>query len=315
MRLSWLKTEGRGGVRRSVLNFALLTALCLSMGSRWLVDDAYPAAASTLQSQALGAAVVAVLCGAWAGVRRWRGVVAARSVARSAIGRVLGTVLVVAGASSASVMAGRHLTAGYATLALALTPVVVIVVCGAIDDGAKGDPMRMLWPGLCGMAGLLTLLPIPAFKDLRPWLALGAMPILMGLGGSLLKGKGTSEDVRSSQGTMWIWSLGCLLAGATLLGLGVGRPGYGRSGLPFGAGLLDGWNVALTLLTLDRLGAAGWSTQFFLVPLVAIVESALLMRPMLDVRTWIGLGLLLFGATRILLPGEDSSSRVSVLRQ
>ena len=63
----------------------------------------------------------------------------------------------------------------------------------------------------------------------------------------------------------------------------------------------------LTLLVLRRLGVVRWSAQFLLIPLLTLLEGVLLLRPVLDFRSWMAFVLLAVSSGYLLAVGGDET--------
>jgi hypothetical protein len=271
-----------------------LALLCALAGSRWLLEGVWPETAASGMSEAAGCWIAAGLVGAagfWraAGSRRWGW--------RTAIGGGL----LLAGPALGAVVAGHHVSGNNGTLALSLVPVVVAVSLSG-SPGSEADGLSgRLWPGLAGLAGLLLLLPEPVFYDWRFTCGLVLIPLVTGVAGALtaLAVDGSDEDARSDPRGRKDWKIAALLmTGFLLLGAGGGLVGTGFH-LP--AAVLDGVAALLSLEVLERMGAIGWGAQFLLVPLLTMLEGAALLRPVLDVRSWVGFLLLAISGGYLLL--------------
>ena len=281
--------------------FALL---CILGASRWLLEGAVPAATSTMLSQGIGCALAAGLGAGGMAFRRMRQGRVVREHRRW-WGAAVGGCLVLVGPLLAQAIGGRRLGADAATLALALVPVVA-AVAGSADGGAEtGDLPGLLWPGLAGSAGLLLLLPQPSFSTWRPWFGLAALPLLVGLGGWMAVRPGVPGEGEAGSGEG-------PFCGALLLAAGVfgafwwASPNRSEGGVAWQALGLDCVMAVLTLLALRRLGARRWAAQFLVMPLLGLAEGLVFLRPVLDSRSWLGLGMVALGAGYQLLRGETS---------
>ncbi len=286
-----------------------LGLLCCLEGSRWLLEESLPATRPTLLSAAVGCAMAAVIVSVWRMLRRRRGQSSQLVLQRSGqVQRAVAAALVVTSPALCGTISDRHLNADVATIALALTPVVVAVavIAARTNDELAG----LLWPGLAGTAGLLLLLPEPSLSSWRMDVALVAMPLLSGVmsvfltsGDSALREGGTHADGRHN---CWI-ERGLLLA-AVLFGLAL-LPKlqiHEEMAFSWAASAVDGTISLLTLWTLQRVGPVRWSAQFLLTPLVTIAEGVALLRPALTARSWVGLFLLLLGGGYLLVPRTES---------
>lgn len=294
---------------------AAFTLLCVLASSRWLLEGAYPQSASTPFSQAAGCGLAA-LC--FAALRSSHERQPKRFFALPVAGagkRVICTALLLVGPALSTAIAGRRLHADDATLAMALVPTIVAVAASLGREDASSDITGMMWPGLAGLAGLLLLLPQPSFSRLLPWIGLVSLPVILGATATLLR---ASPPAVAPQGdrsdAAWAFAAGSAAAGICFLLLALGRAEGFPSGGPtwFAAGL-DAVLFVLTLWTLDRVGAAAWSAQFLLVPLLTLAEGIGFLHPVLDFRSWLGLGLLGLGAVRLLFYGRPQEGSTTGL--
>lgn len=307
--------------KTGVYGFWPLGALCLLSGSRWLLEGALPQAASTLSTEGVGCLMAAGLVG----------LLALRSRVRLGDypplrfqGLVIGVAgaLVLAGPAVAQVIAGRRISPDNGTLALALAPVVVAMLASGSGSAEGRDLPGMLWPGLAALTGLLLLLPQPAYSEWRPWLGLCSMPALVSVGAWWF---GQGWDDGGLRPSSWGGiSLG-LIGGAVVFAvLWVATIGFGSdggssafrggfwSGAWAGCGL-DGLSALLALLALQRLHAVRWVSQFLWIPLVGLLEGVVFLWPVLDARSWVGLGLVGVGAAYQLFRSADASNSVTML--
>lgn len=283
--------------------FALL---CVLASSRWLLESSLPLSGSTLRSQAFGCVLAAGLLGAIS-LKTMR---TTRSLTRKwTLFRVLGYTFALTGPAFAEATAGRHLGSSNWTLASALVPVVVTVGVAISHESGEGDLIGTLWPGLAGLTGLLLLLSEPAV-DWRGWAGLAMLPLLTGLG-AVLAGSGAAANPDAPPdagpvGATWVVPGGCLGAGLVFALLAPSRPD--GSVWSLSASSFDAMTFFLTMVSLERLGPARWSAQFLLVPLLALGEGLLVLRPFMDVRSWVGLVLIAISGGRLLFAGRHAGA-------
>lgn len=281
-----------------------LALLCLISGSRWLLENAVPAAQSSSLSAAGGCALAAMLllfC-LWAKRKH------ASRTPEACVGRlpwrtVSAGVLVLTAPALSGLLAGRHISGSAGTLALALTPVVAAVAaaaCGAENGGVAG----LLWPGLAGLAGLLLLLPEPDLSGWRMDAALVAMPLLAGGGAAIVGQNGNTKDhEHAAKGVrLEFWVLQTLGASAIVFLLIHLTTGRGEAWtFPLADLLADGFSFAMSVFVLLRMGPLRWSAQFLLLPLVTLLEGVMFLRPSLTARSWTGLLLIAIGGVYLLV--------------
>lgn len=287
----------------------IFAVLCVLVGSRWLIEAVLPNSGSTELTEAAGCIMAAGLAALPVVFRRVRSRASSSSFRPAKLSGTSALALV--GPALGASVAGRHVNGNNATLALALTPAVIAVALSARSHNDSGELTGRLWPGLAGLAGLLLLLPQPSLDSWRFLLALGLMPLLTGLGAafSLLGPRSPQEPARGDayvdadpQIVISLLIAGVLFAILTIAG------GLTQS-LPFSlsAAALDGLIFLLSLVVLARLGAVRWAAQFLLVPLLTMLEGAVVLRPVLDVRSWLGFALLAVSGGYLLYVGRGDS--------
>jgi drug/metabolite transporter (DMT)-like permease len=313
-----LADEGRWSTR--VHELWPLGALCLLSGSRWLVEGALPQTASTLSTEGIGCLMAAGLVGALALRSRSRPRVLPQSGLQALSVGVAGA-LVLTGPALAQVVAGSRISPDNGTLALALAPLVVAMLASGSGSTEGRDLPGMLWPGLAALTGLLLLLPQPAYSEWRPWLGLCTMPVLVSVGAWWFKRDWDESERRSGWGGIGLGLIGGAVVFAVLW---VAKFGFGSDGGssafggPFWSGAwagcgLDGLSALLALLALQRLRAVRWASQFLFIPFLALLEGMILLRPVLDVRSWVGLALVGLGAAYQLFRSPEASNSVTML--
>ncbi len=294
--------------------FALL---CVLNASRWLIEGAFPNTGSSAWSEAVGCLFVAACLLAWTRLGRQRRNQAPRE--GSSPYPVVTAAIVIAGVPIGTAIAGRSLNPNNVTLALALCPVVIAVVVSATGQGEGADLTGLLWPGLAGIAGLLLLVPEPSFGAWRPWIGMVAVPLLVGgAAGGYGSATRAVPDRALGDARAIAAGLGCAAGLLGLLAISHGRTGGGQ-GISLPAAALDGGTALLTLVALVRIGPVRWSAQFLLVPLLGLGEGVVVLRPLLDWRSYLAFGLLAMSAAYqwVALAGSvdpamdpDASSRV-----
>ncbi len=295
----------------NVSGFVLLALLCLLLAVRWMSAAAWSNTQPSRASEALGAVLAAA--GLLVPVLVHGGV-RSREVARSEgrraerwpVAVVMAGALLFAGLN-AGVAAGDASPKGTDLLiALALTPVVVavvLVVRGAAGDGLTGGD---LLPGLLAPAGLLLILPQPAFGSAAATLILLGAPVSAGLGAAWL--------MPHRSGMFPVRSMGFALGGAAFffgtLSLLPPHPQLSTAILP--AVMLDAACFVLAVGSLAGLGAMRFSALFAAVPSLLLLEGLVLER----VRpTWEqagGLVLLLIATVLLLRASAETDQRRGV---
>ncbi|HSU18171.1 MAG TPA: hypothetical protein VLI45_00380 [Acidobacteriaceae bacterium] len=213
----------------------------------------------------------------------------------------LGGALVIAGPLLALFAPRAALTGASIAMALALTPVVLAVVEAATHHSGESLPGR-LWPGLAAVAGLLLLLSEPSLAN--PWtdVLLAAIPVLTGCGAALVCSAQESpmRMPLALFGAAGAFGLAVLMRAAAQQG--IASPD--SHGLAMGLDALEGF---LCVLALGRLSAARWSSQFVLVPLLVLVQGAVLLRGALAGRVVVGLLLLVVAGVALLVPPSEEA--------
>ncbi len=206
---------------------------------------------------------------------------------------ILAASLVLTGPALAVLVAGQFINPNNTTLALALVPVVIAIVVSVSGEAEHSEFTGLLWPGLAGVAGLLLLVPQPSFGDIRPWLGMVAMPVIVGVGAGVWSARTRQSREGLSEGGRLRLASSLLAAAMIFAGLAVlhWRAG-GELAFSLSAAALDGLTAALTLLVLRRFRAVRWSAQFLLIPLVGLLEGVVLLRPFLDWRSYLAFGLM-----------------------
>ncbi len=309
-----MRSNTREGSFWTMIAFGLLVLLT---ASRWLFEGMVPGSGSTPASEALGAVLAGcAFLGSAAFGAKGRSASAGSGQGRW-LRQVLAGCVVLTAPSLATLVAGRALGSNNGTFALTLTSVVVAVGGPVVSSQAEWDVVGRLWPGLAGSAGLLLLVPQPSFASWRPWLGLSALPLLTGVGAVIFQAvrpavEDPDQRVSSAKASAKAReaALSCFLAALVLFTLHqfLLRARVQVEGLA-GAAVLDGATLYLSLLVLSRAGAVGWSAQFLVVPLLVVVEGVVLLHPVLDARSWLGMGLLLVSGVRQMAAGREAGAR------
>ena len=267
--------------------------------SRWVVADAHPEAGPSLASAALG-------CG-WAALVF---VVVSPRITRPSKSKMaitlLAGALLLSGPAVGLLVGAHDLSAGALTIALALTPVAVAIGLSSFGSGAAGEVAGRIWPGLAAVTGLLLVLVQPDLSDARNDVALLLAPTLTGLGGALFCTRAT-EPGAAHQHASAVALLGAalvfLVATAATAIVAHQRPSLSMPAIAY-----EGVLALLSLLSLGRLGATRWSSQFTWLPLLILLEGIVLVRPPVTVRWVAGLALLAIASVYLLTPREDDAA-------
>lgn len=227
-------------------------------------------------------------------------------VRRSWLGLLSGALLA-AGPAAGLLLHAREITSTSLTMALALTPVAVGIAVSAFGGRTSVSVAGRIWPGLAAIGGLLLLLAEPSLADPASDLALFLAPTLTGIGAALLCSSGTSR-----------WRATTALFGGTALFavaiLAESLLTHVRPRVSLLAMACDGLMALLSVYALLQIGAARWSAQFTLLPLLIVLEGIALVRPTITARWVVGLSLLAFASLYLLLPpAEDAATPRSIL--
>ncbi len=204
---------------------------------------------------------------------------------------VLG-VAVLAGPAMAAFIAGRPISGSNGSLAIALTPIIVAICMGALGASGLDLPAR-LWPGLTGLTALLLLLPQPEMNP-RLLLALCTIPLSAGMASAFLDRSLVQDDeMRTDPRSQRSW-VGIALLGAAGVYSIFALQGRHEVSVPFSwlSATVDGLAAFLSLQALATLGVMRWCAQFFLIPLLTMIEGVVFLKPLLDVRSWLAFVLL-----------------------
>ncbi len=301
---------GKSGLQGRWSSVWPLLGLCPLAGSRWLLESAHPEAQDTALTHAAGCWMAAgfalLMTLALRRRREVRGPKSGDAIARFELSYFGGGTAALAGAALAAAISSRFVNANNATLALALVPCVTAVAMSASGYGGGADLPARLWPGLAGVAGLLLLLPQPVFTDWRYGLAFAAMPLLVGVGSSAFSTSCAPEVIRGPQRGSPACTV-LLLAGFAFGLLSLRSFRGSVASFSWGIAALDGLLALLSLLALQRLGATRWAAQFLLTPLITLLEGAVLLRPVLDLRSWLAFALLAVSGGYLLLIGRGKT--------
>lgn len=204
------------------------------------------------------------------------------------------------GPAVALLIHGRELDASSLTIALALTPVIIAIAAPALGTESSEGIAGRIWPGLAAVAGLLLVLVQPTLGDARSDLALILAPALTGIGAALFCVDQHVSAFRISAALFGASALFCMAFVETYIAAG------SHPSLSLLAVASDGALALLGAVTLDRLGATRWSSQFTWVPLLIVVEGLVLVRPQISAYWIAGIVLLAVASVYLLLPqGAD----------
>jgi drug/metabolite transporter (DMT)-like permease len=260
-----------------------------------------------LERQGLGFAAVAAVATALGGLRGWR------SGWRQRVKVAVAGVLFFAVPAIVIERAREYAPETSLAVVFAMAPVVVVLVWGAAMQGGGG--MRQLAPALMGLTGVLLVLPYEMPVSARGWEALAeiaaAMVLVSSAGVWLYR---LLQKVRVEEALVVV---GISNAIFLLACCGV------RSSLDWrwhdvaSARWLSLANVmvaALTIWLLQRMDPVRLSARFLVIPLVTILEGAVLLRPDVTARMVVGIALLAGGAVGLLAAKPRRDEEVLTLR-
>jgi drug/metabolite transporter (DMT)-like permease len=241
---------------------------------------------SQLARLALGCLIAAMSAGCVMIARR-------ASFSTASWGRLaLAAVLMIGAPALLMRYAGEYSTDTNAAIVFALMPVEVVLVWGAVSNAAMG--MSALLPALVGAAGVLLILPYELPVSGRAWWALAeviAAMVLTGCGAVWLH-----RLVREASVTAAIFvGAAANLVVLSLCGSWRGHASWGWSASVWIAIVMQAAVVSLTVWLAGAIAPVRFSARFLIVPLLTIVEGAVLLRPGVDARLAIGVTLLLVG--------------------
>jgi drug/metabolite transporter (DMT)-like permease len=281
------------------------TAVCAWAGSGWLLppNDALPA----LERQGLSFTAVAVIGTVLGGLR-------GRGSGWNQRGRVgVASVLFFAIPAVMISRAREYAPETSVAVMFAMAPVVVVLVWGAVTQVDSG--MRRLIPALMGLAGVLLVLPFELPVSSGGWAALVeivvAMVLVSGAGVwlyGLLRRLGTAEALVlvgiSNAAFLHAW---CSVTGSFDSRWREIAGGWWLS-------LATAMVAGLTVWLLRRMEPVRLSARFLVIPLITILEGAVLLRPELTARTVVGVVLLAGGAWYLLTAKQRVDEEVLTLR-
>ncbi|MEO7030699.1 MAG: hypothetical protein ABI147_14985 [Acidobacteriaceae bacterium] len=276
--------------------------LCVVASSRWIVADQWPRMGSTLRSEAWACAIGAVAACAVAIARR-------RQAPR--LWDVLGTLAVGGGLLAAPALgaalrgpAGEPLIR---TVALCFVPVVVILLSGILTGQRTS-----LWPGLAGLGGALLVLPLTLPSDVLGWVWLIAPPVAVSVACVACRKVARLVAVE--------WSASLLFAGGAvgLVLIEAGRvasSGVSAQSFSLWGMALDALLTGLVVLVVLQMDGLRYAARYFAIPLLTIVETALIVRSGVTLRLCAGMVLLAAGAVGLLRArgGDDEISSLHLV--
>jgi drug/metabolite transporter (DMT)-like permease len=201
------------------------------------------------------------------------------------------------------------------TLLFTLAPIVIAIAipAGNAADPAERNARRSLAPSLAGIGGLLLLLPLNLPGSPRGRLMLATVciaVILLGIASVRLYRSLQSVDLRDAAVIVCLSNAAFLLICSVITGEFVWSAS-GLASLATFSSLINLIEIPLLLWLLREMPPIRFASRYLLIPLLTIVESYVVMRPMLTLRLGAGLILLAAGAA-MLLAGNSSEEETSL---
>ncbi len=294
--------------RRASLGFR---ALCLLSGSAWILDEYFPHPARGPRWDGLLDALLAIIFLIfWSMARRFRNSKLRRPAPRTVLELGLCGALLFALPRLAVSAAASRVTSYTETLLFMLVPLVVVfaVAHRQTTFGLDDNPLRLMLPALAALAGAALIIPFtwPASMPGQLSLALVLVAaVLAALAAVYLHRLLAGLDLLPAAAILFGASA------AILLPFGGFGPfaGPGQVTLELLRSLTLQLPLALLAVWLLRaMPPIAFSTRYFLVPLIAIVESLVILRPGVTWTTAFAV-LLLGGGSLVLLRAASAEIR------
>ena len=280
-------------MRRNV--WLMYAAYCLLVASEWLLPS------SSRLIRALIFAAVGIVAAILNGGSRWRGF---GDVGRLAVAAVLLVAV-------PEVLWGwglRHVSSNLLAVVQALMPVVlVLVVAQSTGDSAR----RLLIPAVAGLGGMLLIVPLDIPASLVGRLSLVVLILSV---------------VMIAVASVWIYRLlqrfslvqgvavFCLANALVLLVRGLfDQAGWGLSGWEWVAVGIEEGEAMLLVVLLRAVAPVRFGARYLAIPLLALVEGYVLLRPDLTLRMGFGVAVVAGSAAFLLLSrGADDGAGLSL---
>lgn len=298
-----------GGVRRKLLPIGGLLTLCLIWAMGWVRADLQPGASgrwsvSPLGAQATLLGVLAIAAGGAAMLRRavWPSRVAAGKATLVGMGLfVVPAVLTIIG--------GGRIDDATKVALFSLTPLFAVIFEPylGIDAGEGGESRAGFLAAMAAIIGAFLLFPVelPRFYG-------AALVMLAVVATAALIAAANCAAVRLARESASLLAFATVASGsaAVVLGLlGLFLHQHDASIVAFNAWTaLDLVALALLFWLMPRMTAVQMTTRYVIAPLIANLISLALLRPRVDVQSWIGLSLIAAGSVWLLIvPGRAIS--------
>jgi hypothetical protein len=262
-------------LRRRV--WAMFAVYCLLAGSAWLLPPI------SLEFRGLMFGVVGVLAVGVHGRRGWEW----RLVVRVAGVAVLveGVPAVVGG------LAGRNVGSSLETAVWALVPAIVVLVVAQGGDGASA--WMSMAPALAGLSGFLLLVPLGFPRAVVGW---ASFAVLIACAAVIAIASVAVFPLLRRMELAQAVAVFCL-ANAMVLAVG----GGGVLGFGWVAGLVELGQAVLLAVLLRGMEPLRLGARFLAIPLLAIVEGIVLLRPELTLRSVAGVGLMVVAVVMLVI--------------
>ena len=301
------KTHGdRVGAGRKGLPISGLLALCLIWAAGWVRADLQPGAAAQrsltpLLAQAALLAALAAASGIAALVRR-----AGRPTIRlAAEAGLVGIGLFVVPAVLPAFSEGRIDDTTRVAL-FSLTPLFAVIFEPYLGSAA-GDAVEGGGSFLAAMAAIAgTFLVFPVELP-RSYGAAFVMVAVVATAASIAVANCAAVRMARQSPSMLTFTTVTSGSAALVFGiLGLGfRPHAASSGLFNALAVLDLLALALLFWLMPRMNAVQMTTRYLIAPLMANLISLALLRPHVDIQSWIGLSLIAAGSVWLLIEPEN----------
>lgn len=307
------KSDGdRIGKGRKWLPISGLLALCLIWAVGWVRADLQPGASTRgtltpLLGQAALLAALALAAGVAALIRRaqWPPMRVATGLGLVGMG-LIGMGLFVVPAILTVIGEGR-LDDSTRVALFSLTPLFAVICEPYLGThaGEDDESRRGFLAAMTAIAGTFLVFPVELPRSDG-----GAFVMVWVVGTAALIGAANCTAVRMARQIPSLLPFTTFVSGSAALMLGIFGLVFRQhtaSGMFF-----NGWTaldlVALSLLfwLMPRMNAVQMTTRFVIAPLMANLMSLALLRPHVDVQSWIGLTLITAGSVWLLIAPADN---------
>jgi hypothetical protein len=198
-------------------------------------------------------------------------------------------------------VAGNSVSSSLETGVLALVPVMVVLV---VAQKSEGDSAWMsMMPALAGLGGFLLVVPLGFPRAVMGWLSFA---LLVACGLVIAIANVALYPLLRRLNLARAAAVFCLANGLVLTVSGGGLAGAGLI-----SGLVEAGQAVLLVMLLRGMEPVESSARFVAVPLLAVVEGIVLLRPELTWRT--GVGMVLMTGAVVMLVGARRTEEVSSL--